>query len=254
MRAKVWALEHMGYLHNEDIIRISFFIKFLKFSNLCVYWKYISSCNILWILIPIPQHCLNLFPDSLISLFIEKIKEQKWSGIGWGKCTEALRPSRKNENREPQKIGGWWTLQNSPETCNVRDSQVSRRGTLNEMPDSRERDLIEPTSSRKTGNQVTDGVAISQSQIWPIIIPVWKNYRDGNGEETEEKKVQKQAQSGIKIKWRCNDLTLLLRLWSTQKRDLSRLTSERSNKLLKDSEADIFTQPIDRSSWLLLLN
>ncbi|KRX35731.1 hypothetical protein T06_2932 [Trichinella sp. T6] len=37
------------------------------------------------------------------------------------------------------------------------------------MPDSRERELVEPTSSRKTGHQ---------------------NYRDGNGEEPEEKKVQ----------------------------------------------------------------
>ena len=33
-------------------------------------------------------------------------------------------------------------------------------GTLDEMPDSRERKLIEPISSRKTGHQVRDGVAI----------------------------------------------------------------------------------------------
>lgn len=29
-----------------------------------------------------------------------------WSGIGWGKRTEALRAGRKNENRQPQEIGG----------------------------------------------------------------------------------------------------------------------------------------------------
>ena len=34
-----------------------------------------------------------------------------------------------------------------------------------EMPDSRERELIEPTSSRKTGHQVKDGVAIPQSHF-----------------------------------------------------------------------------------------
>jgi hypothetical protein len=46
------------------------------------------------------------------------------------------------------------------------------------------------------------GVAIPQSLLWPIIVPVWKNYRDGNGEEPEEKKVQQQAQSGIQLKGR----------------------------------------------------
>ena len=36
---------------------------------------------------------------------------------------------------------------------------------LDEMPDSRERELIEPTSSRKTGHQGRDGVGILQSHI-----------------------------------------------------------------------------------------
>ena len=55
--------------------------------------------------------------------------------------------------------------QNAPETWEVRDSQDSKGGTLDEMPDSRERELIEPTSSRKTGHQVRDGVAIPQSHL-----------------------------------------------------------------------------------------
>jgi hypothetical protein len=38
------------------------------------------------------------------------------------------------------------------------------------------------------------------------------------------------------------------------KRDLSWLPSKRHNKQLKESDADICTQPIDRSSWPLLLN
>ena len=57
------------------------------------------------------------------------------------------------------------TLKTEQETLEVRDSQDSKGGTLDEMPDSRERELIEPTSSRKTGHQVRDGVAIPQSQL-----------------------------------------------------------------------------------------
>jgi hypothetical protein len=47
----------------------------------------------------------------------------------------------------------------------VRDSQDSKGGTFDEISDSRERELIEPTSSRKTGHQVRDGVAIPQSKL-----------------------------------------------------------------------------------------
>jgi hypothetical protein len=57
------------------------------------------------------------------------------------------------------------TLQNAPETWEVRDSQDSKGGTFNEMPNSRERELVEPTSSWNTGHQVRDGVAIPQSQL-----------------------------------------------------------------------------------------
>ena len=68
-----------------------------------------------------------------------------------------------------------WTLQNAPETL-VRDSE-------DEMPDSGERKLIDPTSSRKTGHQVTDRTAIPKSHLKPIIVPVSKNYRDGKWRE-----------------------------------------------------------------------
>jgi hypothetical protein len=140
--------------------------------------------------------------------------------IWWGKRTEALRASRKNRNRQPQEIGGWGTLQNALETWEVTDFQYSKGRILDEMPDSRERELTEPTSSRKTGHQMRDGVAIPQSHLWPIIVSVWKNYRDGNGEEPEEKKVQWQALCGIQLKGRSQGLTLLLRLWNTHKEGL----------------------------------
>jgi hypothetical protein len=45
-----------------------------------------------------------------------------------------------------------------------------------------------------------------------------KELQDGNGEEPEKKKIQQQAQSGIKLKGRPQGLTLLLRLWSTHKK------------------------------------
>jgi hypothetical protein len=77
----------------------------------------------------------------------------------------------------------------------VRDSQDSKRETFDEMPDSRERELIEPTSSRKTGHQVRGGLAISQLKLWLIIVSVLKNCRDENG-ENEEKKVQHRPKVG----------------------------------------------------------
>jgi hypothetical protein len=45
-----------------------------------------------------------------------------------------------------------------------------------------------------------------------------KDCRDKNGEEPEEKEVQRQAQSGILLKGMVQDLTLLLRLWNVHKR------------------------------------
>jgi hypothetical protein len=57
------------------------------------------------------------------------------------------------------------TLQNAPEIWEVRDSKDSKGGTLDEMLDSRERKLIETTSSRKTGHQMNDKGAISQSKL-----------------------------------------------------------------------------------------
>ena len=74
--------------------------------------------------------------------------------------------SKKNGNRQPQEIGvGGRTLPNVPETWEVRDCQASKGRTLDEMHNSRKRKLIEPTSSKKTGHQVRDGVAIPQSQL-----------------------------------------------------------------------------------------
>jgi hypothetical protein len=50
-----------------------------------------------------------------------------------------------------QEVG---ILQNVLETREVRDSQYSKRRTLDEITNSGEREFVEPTSSRKTGHQV----------------------------------------------------------------------------------------------------
>jgi hypothetical protein len=44
--------------------------------------------------------------------------------------------------------------QNTTETWKVRDSQDSKGGPLDEMLYNKESELIEPTSSRKTGHQM----------------------------------------------------------------------------------------------------
>lgn len=51
-------------------------------------------------------------------------------------------------------MGGGVTLYKVPETSEVRESQDSKKGTLDEMPNIRERELVESTSSRKSKHLV----------------------------------------------------------------------------------------------------
>jgi hypothetical protein len=77
--------------------------------------------------------------------------------------TEALRASRKNGNRQCQEIGGW----GDPSEY-TRDMGTERFSGLEGRDlrfNSRERELIEPTSSREAGHQVRDGVAIPLSHV-----------------------------------------------------------------------------------------
>jgi hypothetical protein len=50
------------------------------------------------------------------------------------------------------------------------------------MPNSRERELIEPTSSRKTGHQMREGLAIFKTLTHNC------SCRDRNGEDQREKR------------------------------------------------------------------
>jgi hypothetical protein len=64
-----------------------------------------------------------------------------------GHRTEALKSSRINGNRQPWEVG-------DPLEC-ARDLEGDRllglKGTFDKMPNSGERELVESTSSRKTG-------------------------------------------------------------------------------------------------------
>ena len=72
--------------------------------------------------------------------------------------------------------------------------------------------------------------AIPQSQLRPIVVSIWKNYRDENGEEPVEKKVQGQAQIEIQLKGSSQGLTLYWGYGELTKMDLSWPQSRRSNK------------------------
>jgi hypothetical protein len=93
------------------------------------------------------------------------------SGIGCGGGGE-LKPWRPTERRQPQEIGHWGDLPDCTRDLGLRDIQDSKGGILDEMPDSRERELVDPTSCRKTWHQVRDGVAIPQSKLWAKIFSV----------------------------------------------------------------------------------
>ena len=56
------------------------------------------------------------------------------------------------------------SLQNILQNREVRDSQDSKGGALDEIPYSGKMEHVEPTSRVKTENQVRDGVAIPQSK------------------------------------------------------------------------------------------
>ena len=59
-----------------------------------------------------------------------EVKGETLSGFEAGNRTEALRANRKNGNRQPREIGVGGTLQDVPETWEVRDSQDSEGGIL----------------------------------------------------------------------------------------------------------------------------
>jgi hypothetical protein len=76
-------------------------------------------------------------------------EKETWSITGCEKRTIALRANRKNGNRQHQEVGGW---RDSPD-C-TRDLGGKRLSGLKWMPYWVERELVEPTFSRKIGHWV----------------------------------------------------------------------------------------------------
>jgi hypothetical protein len=60
-----------------------------------------------------------------------------------------------------------------------------------------------------------------------------KELQGWNGEDPEEKKVQRQAQSRIQLKGRSQGLTLLLRVWSTHKKGPSMTVPRKTQQAAK---------------------
>jgi hypothetical protein len=86
--------------------------------------------------------------------------------LGEGKGLKTWESAERMETGKlrKQEVGG--TLQNAAETLEVKNSRDSKGGTLDKMPNSRERELIELTFSRKTGHQLRErGHHIPESQL-----------------------------------------------------------------------------------------
>jgi len=108
-----------------------------------------------------------------------------WSGIGWGKRTEALRVSRKNENRQPWELGG---RENPPECA--RDQGRGRLRTQRGNP--RWNDLQWEEGAYRGHIQQKDRAS---SEGWGCyatiktltnILPIWKKWRGASGKEGPE--------------------------------------------------------------------
>jgi hypothetical protein len=81
--------------------------------------------------------------------------------------TEAPRASRKNGNRQLLEIGGWEDLAECTRDLGGERLSGLKAGTLDEMFYSRERKLIEPTSSRKIGHQVRNRFPSHSQNLTP---------------------------------------------------------------------------------------
>ena len=70
-------------------------------------------------------------------------------GCNW---TGGMRASRRNGNRQPLEVGDWGTLQNVPENLGGGGALGFKEGSLDEIPYCVEKELVDPTSTRKTGH------------------------------------------------------------------------------------------------------
>jgi hypothetical protein len=163
--------------------------------------------------------------------------EGKWKGevgngrrgetdlvLGEGKILKPWGPAERMEtgNLGRQEVGG--TLLNTPETWKVRHSQDSKKGTLDEMPSSRnEGGYCHPTVTTLTHNCS----CLNELQGWK-----WREAWGKEGPATGPK--WDRAQGKIP-----RPDTITEAMECSQKKDLSWPHSGRPNKQLKKSDTDL---------------
>jgi hypothetical protein len=133
----------------------------LRCCHLLNQWTAITWLGWLWGVSRVFKACLGVVrsipvPALQCEVFLNKPvwRRTMWYCVfpaGPGGCNNAHHRFKlainKNGNKRPWAIEGW----GDPPEC-TRDLE----GTLDEMPNSREREIIEPTSSRKTGYQMRE--------------------------------------------------------------------------------------------------
>ena len=72
----------------------------------------------------------------------------------WEGQARTLEGQRMNGIMQPQEVGCGGTIENVPETWEVRDAQDPNVGSFNKVSNSGEREIVESNSNRKTGLQV----------------------------------------------------------------------------------------------------
>ena len=93
----------------------------------------------------------------------------------------------------------------------MRDSQDSKGGTLDEMPYSGERELVESTSSRKTGHQVEGwGCHPTVKNSDPELFLSERTAGTKMEKSLRKRRTNNRPKSEIQLKGRPQDLTLLL--------------------------------------------
>ena len=123
------------------------------------------------------------------------------------------------------------------------------------MTYSEVREFVKPTSSRKRGHQVRDGITIPQQKTVTQNCSCLQELQgQKNGKDPKEKQVQWQGQIGLQLQGRHQRLPLLLRQWCTYKRGPIMTAPGKTQQALERVRCRYLCPIIDKSCWHLWLN